>query len=154
MEAMVDEISKWIVSGKTVWAGGQAWATCDTPGQAARIAEDMNAVDGLRARLDIVKTIYRKLIARGGVSLMALMYGEWAQIGDAVDPTLPVATGAADLLEPEVTTLRERLNDVLDVVEIAVTDAASKGDGRVGLKQTRALGDVLFKYRPTEERRG
>ena len=44
--------------------------------------------------------------------------------------------------------LRDQRDDVLDAVEMAVTDAATKGDGRVGLRQTRALGGVLFKYRP------
>jgi hypothetical protein len=35
------------------------------------------------AGLNIVRTIYKRLVARGGDSLT---YGEWAQIGDIVDP--------------------------------------------------------------------
>jgi hypothetical protein len=37
----------------------------------------------MSAAVSVVKTIYKRLVERGGDSLT---YGEWAQVGDAVDP--------------------------------------------------------------------
>ena len=68
------------------WGNG-GWTKTDMNGKAHSPSD---CVVGLRTRLGIVRAIYKKLIARGGDSLT---YGEWAQIGDAVDPIPPVAKG-------------------------------------------------------------
>jgi hypothetical protein len=60
------EIPKWAATGRTVWTGGQAWATCDTPGQAARIAEDMNAAERYRVALEEITHSHPALVTRGG----------------------------------------------------------------------------------------
>jgi hypothetical protein len=50
------DVPKWVAVGRTVWTGGQAWATCDMPGQAARVAEDMNRVELLEAAIRAVQS--------------------------------------------------------------------------------------------------
>lgn len=65
------------------WGNG-GWVKTDMHDK-AHTSDD--CVVGLRARLRVVREIYKKLIARGGDSLT---YGEWVQIGDAVDPVSPV----------------------------------------------------------------
>ncbi len=45
------KMSKAVAVKNVVWLGGQEWATCRTPGQAARVAEDMNAVYTLELRM-------------------------------------------------------------------------------------------------------
>ena len=53
----------------------------------ARTPEDAEqatrALNDLESRLDVVRTVYKRLVERGGNELT---YGEWAQVGDAVDP--------------------------------------------------------------------
>ncbi len=44
-------MSKAVAVKNVVWLDGQEWATCRTPGQAARVAEDMNAVYTLERRM-------------------------------------------------------------------------------------------------------
>jgi hypothetical protein len=49
---MTDEkILKCVAVGRVVWLCGEEWATCRTPGQAARIAEDINTVYALERRV-------------------------------------------------------------------------------------------------------
>ena len=83
------DVPKWVAVGRTVWTGGQAWATCDTPGQAARVAEDMNTVDRMTLMLGAIKawcsrnghTYAEKLAMRG--------LGE--SVSPPESPTVPVA---------------------------------------------------------------
>jgi hypothetical protein len=49
-----------VAVGCVVWLDGQEWATCRTPGQAARVAEDMRAADAAERRMsNLLDTVER-----------------------------------------------------------------------------------------------
>jgi hypothetical protein len=73
MDEQAKVLKQWVASGRTVWTGGQAWAVCDTPGQAARVAEDMNAVVDLRERVSKLEAMLREAVGtKGYTGLYAL----------------------------------------------------------------------------------
>lgn len=65
-------VPKWTAVGRTVWLGGQAYATCDTPEFAERVAKDMNEVAVLRRRVFDLGAMLREAVgAKGYTGLYA-----------------------------------------------------------------------------------
>lgn len=106
------EVPRWVATGKTVWTGGQAWATCDTPGQAARVAEDMNAVELYRNALEALRLMLQARVTDERVA--------WAKglidraLGSRAE-TLPRTSGpyqhTVPTNDPEANRLLDALND-------------------------------------------
>jgi len=121
---------------ETYW-GGYGWLKMETSKSVAHGPGD--CVIGLRNRLRVVHTIYKALIARGG---NALTYGEWAQIGDAVDPIpgLPVLPACEPATAPVVATV---VSIEVDPVTKPISLYATLS--MVDIEDAHALAALLFK---------
>ena len=75
------------MSSEGPWEAGAIGRIPDDDSLVYRGPEDAEqatrALNDLESRLDVVRTVYKRLVERGGNELT---YGEWAQVGDAVDP--------------------------------------------------------------------
>ncbi len=110
-----EAMSKAVAVKNVVWLGGQEWATCRTPGQAARVAEDMNAVDALERRLreeqDECRRAERECAAlRAQVSLDTLER-RMSNLLDTVDNPATNPEGAPGSLHRRAWDLGRRLRE-------------------------------------------